>query len=442
MFNRYDKIKHIGTLAVCAFLMFLVSCKEDGPDRLSLPVKNTFVISTEDSDQPIDPGLLKPEADSGNELINTWWMVFARKTDKSIYAVVTRPDQHTDPVEKESVEADLPVDTYLVYAFANITPEELEEKTGLSFEVGSGLPENLESAMWKVMENNPDKDKPIPMSGSREGTVTGRVNEPFAIEVVRMLAKVEFCFMNESESDINVLSVNFTPLNAGAVPLLPNFNPAKPPVIAEGCGVETITCAFGKSGLHVPDGTSTPVRDKFYVRESVAESHPTKHFNFSLKVKRDGKEEEQLYALTDELSYINRNDYIQIPVLFAELKFELSVRFYPPIGGYPAVEIESKPEEHYITFGSSGGFEIEPRFTNIITGTELSKDKIKVKVIGISDPAHIFEREPVAEVSGEVTGVLSSEVTKGTAEVSLTIEVSLEGGVKRVYKRKVYIIRK
>ncbi len=436
-------IRYIVSLMVFTFLIGFISCREDDPGRNMIPAKSTFVLSAKSDSQPIDPGMLSPEADSDNELINTWWIVFARKTDRSIYTILNRPTHLTAPVEEESIDADLPADTYIIYAFANVTPDELKEKTGLNFEIGSQLPDgDIESVMWNTMENNPDKSKYIPMSGMREITVTGRVTEPFAIEVVRMLAKVEFCFMNESGSDITVKSVDFGPLNTGSIPLMPTYAPSSAPIIAESCGIENLNYSFGSGseGIKVVDKIQLPVREKFYVRESVADSHPSKHFNFSLKIERGGSEEEILYAVTDELQYINRNDYIQIPVLFAELKLDMEVRFYPPIGGYPAVKVEPAGNEVYnVTFGTSGGFEILPKFTEV-DGSEIVKDKVVMKVLAISDPDGIFERLPVAESSGELTGVLSSE--EGMAEVSLSMEVTTVAGVKRVYNRKVYIIRK
>lgn len=435
-------IFHLMSLAVITFL--LSACSGDVPSPGQSPVRSTFSIVAGDASRPDDTGNLAPSPDTENELIGSWWIVFANKSTRKVYSIVSRPSGLVSAVEEESVEADLPADTYLVYAFANITKEEFEENTGLRFETGAPLPEGIDSGIWRSLKNAPGRDIPIPMSGFREITVTGKVTEPFAIEVVRMLAKIEFCFMNESGSGITVKSVTFAPLNNGAVPLLPTFDPSMAPSILEGCDTELVTVMAGNGtgGLAVPDGTQIPVRDRFYVRESVAESHPTGHFHFSLLIEREGRgEEEELYALTDELLFINRNDYIQIPVLFADLSLEVEVRFYPPIGGYPAVELHGDKDEYYIEFGTSGGFSINPRFTDNTTGAAIAGKDVKVKVVSVSDPSQIFERAPSVETSGEITGVLSSAVGGGTAEVSLSMEVK-SGEVKRVYYRKVYIIRK
>lgn len=156
------------------------------------------------------------------ELIHDWWVAFVDKYG-TVRAVVTRPNGTADGyVEEEKIDVDVPTGTYTIYAFANLTQTELKTNTGLQFTVGSAYPSDVETAQWQILQhwsNTAD----LPMSGKQSVTVTGRANEVFSIEVVRMLAKMDIQFINESVKDITINSIKMSQSPSDYVPLLPNY---------------------------------------------------------------------------------------------------------------------------------------------------------------------------------------------------------------------------
>ena len=377
-----------------------------------------------------------------NELINGWWIAFVDKNDK-VAALFKSKDGLTACSEDE-VEGLLPTGNYTAYAFANVTPEELKRRTGLEFMEDSQSPklDDIRGIKWTNLENGFSGN--IPMCGWKEINVRGTVEEKFAIEVVRMLGKVEFSFANRSSKDISLKEITFGPLNTGDVVMMPDYNKlATPnsdgmkPELLSGTGTENYSYKLSENGMTLTAGVENGGRAHFYVRESVADSHPTGHFHFSLKISREGNEEELLYALTDNLTYINRNDYILIPVNFHDYSFKPEVLFYPPIGGYPPVVSEDKNDEYYIKFGTGGFFEITPRVYED-GDTELARGSYTV-AFGTPSGADIFTKKPsIDTTTGEITGELSSAT--GTAVIPIAVTVS-EDSNNVTFTRNLYIIR-
>ncbi len=156
------------------------------------------------------------------EKIHTWWVAFVDRYGV-VRAVVSRPDALTTYVEEEKLEVDVPTGTYTLYAFANISQQDLKTMTGVSFTAGSTYAANsAETAQIKLLQDW-DNDVDIPMSGKQSVTVTGRANEVFSIEVVRMLAKMDIQYINESIRDITINSLRMTQSPSDYIPLLPNY---------------------------------------------------------------------------------------------------------------------------------------------------------------------------------------------------------------------------
>lgn len=379
---------------------------------------------------------------SQNELINSWWIAMVDNSGKVVAILSGTP---SGACSEDEVEGLLPTGDYTAYAFANVSQEDVKTHTStqLEFTIGAVAPtlEKVMSTRWTRLTNEHSGN--IPMSGYREIKVRGAVTEKFSIEVVRMLAKVEFSFGNKSDKSITVKSVSFAPLNAGNIVMMPDYSTLAFPD-AEGSkpslSGDTESITYELSDFAIAAGTDKGGRTHFYVKEAVADSHPTGHFNFSLKIEREGKAEEQLYALTDNLSFINRNDYILIPVDFRDYSFEPEVRFYPPIGGYPPVIIENKMDEYYIKFGTQGYFEIT---THVYDNTSAGKIEVPVSKYNVTVSAPegdaIFTKDPsLNSTTGEIIGELSSAT--GTAKVQIRVTVS-EDSSSVTFTRNIYIIR-
>lgn len=425
-------------IAVALTLLAASCSKSNGSDEPSAggSAQVTFAVRAPQG-APEDPI-------NAHEMINSWWMAFVA-SDGTVEHILEREPERTEPVEQEYTFDEMPLGTYDVYAFANITPDELYAASGIRFTPGAKVSDGITAARWNNMVNNWPKDTHIPMTGHQRVTVSQAVHQSFSIEVVRLVGKVTFEFTSNSNLDIAVDYVTMSPMTDGPVPLLPDYstlgtvqNPAEGPA--------TGTFCYDMGGLHVAAGTQDPVSDYFYVRETSAHNHPTGRFAIGVGITRAGNSSEVQYALADELTYINRNDHVVIPVVFSEFHFELDVLFYPPIGGYPAVIVEENNAEHYVIFGTQGLFAITPRVFEVEDSPgfngNIDPDRIKIELVDISDPDGIFRDRPDFDsVTGEITGYMSADVISGRATVSLRISVKVSDTVSRVYNRTVYILR-
>lgn len=413
-------------------LLFLASCSEDETPAASY--KTRFSISVKSPGMPTDPS-------GDNEKINTWWIALV-SSNGTVRAILERPAGLTAAIEEETINAEIPTGRYTAYAFANITKDELQSKTGITFTTGQASPTDaqLSSATWN-MPNNSYKDQNIPMSGRQEITVTGHVNESFAIEVVRMLAKIEFAFSNNASKDITVNSVSFSPLNTGNIHLLPDYSTLEDaPKLLPDNGTETVTLNFsGANAITLAAGAGETKTEHFYARESLVQSQATGHFLVSVNISREGSSTNQLYSLTEQLTYINRNDYIRIPISFTDYLLDFDVLFYPPIGGYPAVINEKKDNEYYIKFGTQGKFVINPLIREASDGSAYLQPGQYTINIAVNQDGGIFTTYPALdENTGEITGELNSST--GTAEVKATVSIN-NGTTTYLYERLIYIIR-
>lgn len=383
---------------------------------------------------------------TGNELIQTWWMAFADRSG-IVRLILERDPSKTTPVEMEEFTASLDRGTYTVYSFANIRPEDLN----LDFVIGQKVPAGLsesDSPEW-VSPSAPHTwttEDLVPMSGRQTVTVTQQVTQPFAVEVVRMVAKMEFVFSNATDSDMRIHQLWLRPMGKGAVDLFPTYGLlGSAPSLRQNSDTVTIRRDIGK--VLAAHGERA-VSDLFYVLESKADredgkGHPTGHYVVLLDVTRNegqsGKSvRDTISMLTPDLTYINRNDYIRIPVRLADHILKMDVKFYPPIGGYPAVVNEEKGDDYFISFGTEGIFAITPLMRSGVQGAAwMQPSEMDIRVLDVEDSDRILERTVTYDSrTGEITGELNAG--RGRAVVTLSVA---EKGSSLSYQRKIYIIR-
>jgi len=432
------KLSYTSLLTVC---LLTASCSENEPSAnepsSAAPVSSRASLSVK---------LRGETAPSANELINSWWIAFADQ-EGVVSAIVSRDASLSTAVEREEFNVELPAGTYTAYAFANITPQQLEDEAGVSFTVGQAADAGIMSKAWKVMPNNWSKDKPLPMSGFKTVSIsTKQPAAPIEIEVIRMVGKVEFSFSNASQKAITVNSVTLGPLATGAVALLPDYSSlGDAPVLPDGLGSEDVTYQFTADAAErtLSVGAENAFSDFFYVRESNAADKPSGHFYVAVNVTREGLSEERLYALTEELTYINRNDYINIPITFTDYAFDVDILFYPPIGGYPAVMTESRDDAFYATFGTQGKFVIRPLIREATEGSAyLQPSQYELTATVTSDPQGILTSTTLTTdpITGELTGELTSKTGSATVKLSVNVKQQ-DGSVSQTYNKTIYIIR-
>lgn len=405
-----------------------------------------------------------------NEKINSWWIVFLDKSGKVI-KILSRSDDETalpstlSAVEAESFKCIIPAGVYNIYAFANMTQEELEAAAGVSFEVGKQVSfaddsSDLDHALWQPVLNNWDSSKPVPMSGFLKNVrVKNTVEENFSIEVVRMVAKLEFSFSNLSNEEITINNISVDPVTTSPVSLFPmGASGISYAHLGNSAYSPMPEANYGKFVFNLISDNSIAAGKKnvcksFYIQESLSQRDNNNAFTVGLNVThKDGVQNYEQFNITqDILSYINRNDHITIPINLSRYDIDVKALFYPPIGGYPAVASSTDPEGAQIfTFSSAGDFTILPRVTDKLTDRHLSPDLYTISISDINDPNSIFSRTPAvsstsAHLPDEVTGTIGT--TKGKASLNLTVKVYnssyylTDAVVTNSYTRKIYIVR-
>lgn len=425
-------IIYIYTLLVVALL---TACTSDDVEREKAEGEMTHVGMTIGTRAATGT----PEtATVDKELIGSWWVVFVNRAG-NVQKIVDRPVALTTYVEEEKVELDIPVGTYTLYAFANISKSVLKTKTGLTFTEGAACPADIDSKTFELTNGNGYTGY-IPMTGTQSVAVTGRANQTFSIEVVRMLAKMEFRFTNESGKQITVNSVNIQQNQTLDVPLLPNY----------GWLDSGWPFASGSRGDYKHTFSTKPVIAKktvsktdmksasFYMAESQADDKtPYQSYLMTLNVQRDSDPaEDLLFALDNtKIQTIYRNDHVIIPLTIGDYEVGLDVIFYPPIGGYPPV-MTKNDNEFYVTFKTQGEFEIKPTIINMMTSTPVYYPGWTIESINVVSGSSIFTTAP-HDVSGEILGRVNTN--EGTAVVDVEIKVT---ATSQVYTRRIYIIRK
>lgn len=423
------KLKYLLGYIMTAILSFS-SCNNETPDMQQEVVTARCVIrsrAVEDMQTETLP----------NELINNWWIVFVDSSG-TVRHIVENSPQMVAPVERDEFTVDLPVSTYTLYAFANLSMEELYNKTGLQFILGEKVGQDVANVVWNDMINNPDVSAPVPMSGTATVNFRDR-NTDFAVEVVRMLAKIRISVRNASTAPLEVKRLSFGLLNRGGVPLLPDYAAlGSCPDILQAARTESEELTFDNLDINLsPD---SHMSHTFYVRESAAQwTHPACRYFVTFGISRaDGTVVDDHYAITDNLMWIQRNDFIDIPIVISDMTIDWSVLFYPPIGGYPAVMTDVDGDCHFMTFGTSGKFRIRPEVKE--NGNIIPPSDYDFEITGVDGDKNVFSRLPAMDsVTGEIIGELGS--VTGTAILDCVITVRHDG-YESMRRRSIYIIRK
>lgn len=421
--------------AICCACVCLLACacsNDEGGGDEPVPA-GTSIVTVNLSTGTTTRGTGDAEYD--NELMHTWWVAFVdskNKVAKMIY-------KDTTAIEEDHFQCEMSNGNYRMYAFANVTPAKIYGDTGILFEENATIPD-ISDVYWiddlNLWTGN------IPMSGYISRVQVAQ-NVAIDIEVVRLVAKLRFNVIDRTVNSTAVVnSITFFPVTSGNVPLFPDYatlGGAYTPQNVDELGYNSITLS---SFEQVDERNTTTYA---YIRESSAldsmpAPNPPGHFEITVNLTRNGVETENLYVLADELTSINRNDYVTIPLGITDYDLDATVQLYPPIGGYPAVNTVRQGEDYNITFGSIGKFVI-----NLVVydkGQDASALPIVPEnvVIETEDPSSIFSIAPTIDpVTGEIIGELSTNT--GTAVVTAYVTVKQSEMVSYTFKRILYINR-
>ena len=401
-------------------------CSVDEPELGHKQVQATFTISSHAAQDDIAPA-------TDNELINTWWMAFVNE-ENIVTRLLERPADKTEAVEREEFTFNIDAGTYTIYAFANIERGTIEDNITEGQPIREGQPMPVLPTLWNK-EIGPIESL-VPMTGVDHITFEEGKENSLEVEVVRLWAKLRFEFRTDMAQSIKVNKISMTPALTQAINLLPDYNSlGKAPELPD----ETICSTLEKNTDITVTNDEKTALETFYLFESTAKNHPTGHYPISFELQYENGTTRTADALAYELEYINRNDFITIPVFITNWNVDVSVLFYPPIGGYPAIITDKKDDEFYAKFGSPGKFVIRPTVSSA-DGTIVSNSNLEIS-LATTDNDEILSQSPTYDSNtSEIIGEIATE-KYGTAIITLSIKIKTNESLQHTITRKFYIIR-
>ena len=335
-----------------------------------------------------------------------------------IQSIVQR--DFTEEVEKTNLKAKVELGNATFYSFANITPEEL----GITM---TTTPAEIESKYYNVEGNTQTlSDKGIPMSNKQTVNITDK-KQSVDLEVIRMMAKVELNFTNDTGYDLNIKNVTLTDITDNAannVSLLPKKDAAGKvvPNINPNATYNVNTVQVGKNLVDKAKLTTT-----FYVNESTARNPKY----FVLSIDTDKGTVTKRIAMT-EWNQIVRNDYLMIPIKLVDYRIEIEPQVFTAIGVMPKV----KYEDNLITatFKSYGEFHLKLHVFQRSNDKELNNWTVtEVKTLE-ADPAgnegtSIYDEEPYFE---KRTKMIEGYISPRKGYAIHQIKVKIDGVVYEI----------
>lgn len=384
----------------------------------------------------------------GNEKIHSCKVAIVKSTGLVI-DVLDLPASSSG-TDKETYNVTLNSGTYNLYALANMG-DDCFSSLGVTKGVTVNQT-NLKATLHNLASLSSSTN--IPMSGYLDGVVaesTGAIKvggspaSEVKIDLVRLAGKVEFCFTNNSPEKMIVEKIDFQPVASASIKLF-DYPTASAPTMPEGTTYSKLTSSPNLS-IDPTKGDSF----SFYLRE-VTSNHPTESFPISIYYRRGSAtaELQEMTALLYDFKFINRNDWLKIPITLTDRKLVLDVDFYPPIGGYPPVSWVDKDDEYYVTFATGGWFSITPTVVNKTDGSIVPNKDVTMTIPatgGISNTS-FFRIQPTVSSSGEITGEIATGLAKDAKSV-VTVEVTVTDKdasgnfiTKETFKRKIHFICK
>lgn len=324
----------------------------------------------------------------------------------------------TEEVEQTSLKAKAELGNATFYSFANITPAEL----GITM---TTTPAEIESKYYKVEGNTTQLSaKGIPMSNKQTFNITSK-KQQVDLEVIRMMAKVELNFTNDTGYDLSIKSVKLTDItdnvanNVSLLPMKDASGNVVPNINAAATYKDYEVMIGGTAGTKVANGGK--LQTTFYVNESVARNPKY----FVLSINTDKGTVTNRIAMT-EWSKIARNDYLVIPVKLVDYRIELEPQVFTGIGVIP--ELNYDGDRITATFKSYGEFHLKLHVIRCSDNKELNNWTIKDIRTLEADPAggegtSIYDEEPYFEKRTKTfEGYISPR--KGYAIHEINVEIN------------------
>lgn len=411
--------------------------------------------------------------DAGDDIHNAYVVMYNTATQKVEHIINVPTDAgETEYKSKQVTTITTENGDYLFYNFANreftttpTTPNATTHEVtslsldglGLTFTVGSPLPEGLDTKVTTCDYNNykiPKKD--IPMSDKNHFTIDK--DQTITLMLYRMLAKMQFAFNNRSASAFRIrgLKVGSITKDNTQIYLIPPKNNNLITTNFTGLqhattDVDVFTATADKPPVVIhPNESNNTSFNNLYINESEAN---TDGQSFPLTITMDRStdgganwEPDSRQALI-QLTSIPRNNVAIVNINLTDFVLKLEASAYTPIGGYPAYVVKQN-DDFYAYFSGSGDFELRPTLYEYVNREHPERyinlnDKSRVKDYSLTvlDPQGIFSSQPAFDTTtGEILGTLA-EGNKGTATVRLNLQL-VTGNVTQNYTRTIYIVSK
>lgn len=410
--------------------------------------------------------------DAGDDIHNAYVVMYNVKAGK-VERIINVPADagETEYKSKQVTTITTENGNYLFYNFANhdfvttpATPNAATHEVtslslnglGLTFTVGSPLPEGLETKVTTCDYNNYEIPKEgIPMSDKNEFTIDK--DQTITLMLYRMLAKMQFAFNNRSNSAFRIRGLKVGSITKGntQIYLLPpknqnnliktNFTGLQ----HDTTNVDVFTATADKPPVVIKPNTSNNTSfNNLYINESEASTNGQ---SFPLTITMDRStdkgqtwEEDIRHALI-QLTSIPRNNVAIVNVNLTDFVLKLEASAYAPIGGYPAYVVKQN-DDFYAYFSGGGDFELRPTLYEYVDRDHPERyinlnDKSHVTNYSLTvlDPQGIFSSQPAFDTTtGEILGTLAEGRT-GTATVRLNLQL-VTGSVTQNYTRTIYIV--
>lgn len=308
------------------------------------------------------------------------------------------------------------------YSFANISRADIGLDGINSFP--AELPAGFDNMYYKVDGNTSSiSGNGIPMSNKQTAIIDDNTRT-VSLEVIRMMAKVQLQFTNDTGYDLNVKSVTLTDITENAannVSLLPKIeaNEIVPNINAAATYADFTLTMDGTNGKEVKNGAH--LNTTFYVNESVA--HTPNYFVLSINT--DKGTVTKRIAMT-KWHQIARNDYLVIPVRLVDYRIEIEPQVFTAIGVIPELKYEA--DRITATFKSYGEFHLKLHVYKRSDNTELTNWKFISMTTLEADPTEdssgwIYDDEPgYVKRTNTIEGYISPR--KGYAIHEINVEIN------------------
>lgn len=412
--------------------------------------------------------------DAGDDIHNAYVVMYNTATQKVEHIINVPTDAgETEYKSKQVTTITTENGDYLFYNFANreftttpTTPNATTHEVtslsldglGLTFTVGSPLPEGLDTKVITCDYNNYKIPiTGIPMSDKNEFTIDK--DQTITLILYRMLAKMQFAFNNRSASAFRIrgLKVGSITKDNTQIYLLPPKNQNNliktdfTGLQHETTDVDVFTATADKPPVIIKSSeTDNTSFNNLYINESEAN---TDGQSFPLTITMDRSTDDGTTWVPDtrhaliQLTSIPRNNVAIVNINLTDFVLKLEASAYAPIGGYPAYVVKQN-DDFYAYFSGSGDFELRPTLYEYADRKHPEsyinlndKSRVKDYSLTVLDPQGIFSSQPAFDTTtGEIIGTLA-EGNKGTATVRLNLQL-VTGSVTQNYTRTIYIVSK